>query len=79
MLYYGFNGGRSASHYPLRIMFNETIATAFFDLSSNELWEEYLYLQSQSPTREVSLKMGKVWKEICTREERRNAMEDLLW
>jgi hypothetical protein len=57
-------------------MFNETIATAFFDLSSNELWEEYLYLQSQSPTREVSLKMGKVWKEICTREDRRNAMAE---
>ena len=79
MLYYGFNGGRSASHYPLRIMINETIATAFFTLSSNELWEEYLYLQSQSPTREVSRMMNRVWKEICAREERRNAMEDLLW
>jgi hypothetical protein len=52
------------------------IATDFTDLCSNELWAELIWLQEQPQTKEVSTLHDQIWAEICTREQRRQHLED---
>jgi len=52
------------------------IATAFTDLCSNELWEEMCWLEEQPPTKENRDLHHRIWNEICTREQRRQYLED---
>jgi hypothetical protein len=52
------------------------IATDFTDLCSNELWEELFWLQEQPQTKQVSTLYNRIWAEICTREQRRQYLED---
>jgi hypothetical protein len=51
------------------------IATAFFELSSNDLLDEYFYLLDQPETRENSRRAKLILKEIQIREERRQYLE----
>jgi hypothetical protein len=52
------------------------IATDFIDLCSNELWEELLWLEEQPRTKENCDLYHRLWNEICTREQRRQYLED---
>jgi len=52
------------------------IATAFIDLSSNELWEELIWLEEQPHTKANCDLYVRLWKEICAREERRQYLVD---
>lgn len=52
------------------------IATAFTDLSSNELWEELLWLEEQPQSKANCDLYNRIWAEICTREQRRQHLED---
>jgi hypothetical protein len=52
------------------------IATAFTDLCSNELWVELLWLEEQPNTKENRDLHHRIWNEICTREQRRQNLED---
>jgi hypothetical protein len=68
----GFNGGQTVPPQPTSTM----IATDFIDLCSNELWEELLWLQEQPQTKENCNLHNRIWAEICTREQRRQALQD---
>jgi hypothetical protein len=52
------------------------IATAFTDLCSNELWEEVIWLQDQPDTAANRRQLRAYWKELQTREQRRQYLED---
>ena len=52
------------------------IATDFTDLSTNELWEEILWLEEQPITNENGALYDRILKEIRTRNRRRQYLED---
>jgi hypothetical protein len=52
------------------------IATAFTDLCSNELWEEICWLQDQPATDENVASYNAMMREIDTRIQRRQNLED---
>ena len=47
------------------------IATSFIELSSNELWEEILWLEEQPLTKENAVRYDLLLKEFRTRQRRR--------
>ena len=53
-----------------------TIATAFHDISTNELWEELQYLEGQPITDENGALYDRILDEIRTRNRRRQYLED---
>jgi hypothetical protein len=52
------------------------IATSFTDLCSNELWEELTWLQDQPDTAANRRQIRAYWKELQTREQRRQYLVD---
>jgi hypothetical protein len=52
------------------------IATDFTDLSSNELWEELIWLEEQPITAENGALYDRILNEIRTRERRRQYLVD---
>ena len=52
------------------------IATAFTDLSSNELWEEIHWLEAQPITDENGALYDRILEELRPRERRRQYLED---
>jgi hypothetical protein len=52
------------------------IATAFTDLSSNDLWEEICWLQDQPATDENVASYNAMMREIDTRAQRRQYLVD---
>ena len=48
-----------------------TIATAFHDLTSNDLWAELIWLQDQPTTKENLRSYRAIMLELQTRAERR--------
>ena len=52
------------------------IATSFIDLSSNELWEEILWLEEQPLTEENAIRHDLLLKEFRNRQRRRAYLEE---
>ena len=52
------------------------IATAFHDLTSNDLWEDLQWLEGQPMTDENCALYDRILTEIDTRNRRRQYLED---